>query len=726
MATLAEALDLALQHHQAGRLQEAEALYRQILLAEPKHPDALHLLGVIAHQVGRHHIAVDYICRAIGLNPAVAEFHFNLGEAYRAQGRLEEAVVAYRQALALKPAFAEACNNLGNALKEQGKLDEAVASYRQAVALQPTYAEALNNLGNALKDQGKLEEAVASFRQALALRPEYAVAHNNLGVALQWQGKLEEAVAAYRQALSLKPAFAEAYNNLGNVLQEQRKLEEAEANYRHALTLKPAFAEAFSNLGAVLQEQGSLEEAVAAYRQALALRPNDGIRIKVATILPVIIRSREDIPAVRRQYDENLTALLKGKLTLTDPVREVGQTNFYLAYHGQNDRELQIKMAQAYERACPSLSFESPCSKSGGRVKIGFVSKNFCTHTIGKLMRGIIAQLSRSLFSVTVFSFSRQQDPIADFIERQADRMILLPSRLEDARYQIAREQPDILFYPDIGMDALTYFLAYSRLAPIQCVTWGHPVTTGIRTIDYFISSEYLEPENADQHYSERLVRLQHLPTYYYRPEIATPLKSRSGFGLDNGRTVYLCPQSLFKIHPDLDDIVAGILRADRQGVVILIDGYYRQWNELLLNRFRKAMPEVVDRIRFVPRQSRQDFLALLSSADVILDPPHWSGGNTTYEALSLGIPIVTMPSGFMRGRVTYACYKLMGVMDCVAGTKEEYVDLAVRLGANRKYRAEIKAKILAANNVLYENAEAVRDLERFLVKAVGATRRSR
>jgi predicted O-linked N-acetylglucosamine transferase (SPINDLY family) len=247
MPTISEAFNIALQHHRAGRLQEAEAIYRQILQVQPDHPDTLHLLGVSAHQAGRHDVAVAYISKAIGLNPKIAEFHLNIGEAYRAQGRLAEAVASYRQALALKPVFPEACNSLGIALRAQGHVGEAVAAYRQALALKPAFAEAYNNLGIALQVQGRLEEAAASYRQALALKPAYAEAYNNLGAALQAQGLLTEAVAAYRQALALKPAYAEAYNNLGAALQAQGELEEAVAMFRQALALKPDYADAHSN-----------------------------------------------------------------------------------------------------------------------------------------------------------------------------------------------------------------------------------------------------------------------------------------------------------------------------------------------------------------------------------------------------------------------------------------------------------------------------------------------
>jgi predicted O-linked N-acetylglucosamine transferase (SPINDLY family) len=274
MAKISEALAIAIRHHQGGQLQAAEQIYWQILQAEPNHADAIHLLGVLAHQVGKHGIAVEYIKRAIGLKGNAFAFHNNLGEVYFALGRLPEAVACYRRALKLKPDYAEAHSNLGNAWKHQGKLDEAVACYRRALNLKPDFAQAHNNLGVACKDQKRLDEAVACYRRALKLKPEYAEAHNNLGNVLQDQGKLDEAVACYRRAVELKPDFAEAHSNLGTAWKDQAKLDEAVACYRRALELKPDYAEAHSNLGNAWKDQGKLDEAVACYRRAVELKPD--------------------------------------------------------------------------------------------------------------------------------------------------------------------------------------------------------------------------------------------------------------------------------------------------------------------------------------------------------------------------------------------------------------------------------------------------------------------
>jgi predicted O-linked N-acetylglucosamine transferase (SPINDLY family) len=194
-----------------------------------------------------------------------------------------------------------------------------------------------------------------------------------------------------------------------------------------------------------------------------------------------------------------------------------------------------------------------------------------------------------------------------------------------------------------------------------------------------------------------------------------SPLRDRGFFGLPENSHLYACPQTLFKLHPDFDDLLAQILRADREGIVVLIEGRYPHWKELVVKRFQKTIPDVLDRIRWVGRQSYEDYLNLLLVSDVLLDPRHFVGGNSSYEGLGLGIPIVTLPSQFLRGRITYALYKKMNVMDCVAESREEYVRLAIELGTDRARRETIRSKIRETSGVLFEDFQAVRGLRDFL-----------
>jgi protein O-GlcNAc transferase len=274
MPTLYEVLQTAVAHHQAGRFELAEGLYRQVLAMAPRHPDALQLFGLLCHQMGRPAAAIDYIRQAITLAPTVAEYHNNLGEAYRLAENLEQAVACFQRAIELKPELVRAQVNLAHALHGLGHVNAAIARYQQALQLAPGFAEAWTSLGNALQGGGRLDEAIACYRRALQADPRDAKAHNDLGIALREQGNLDASVACYQRAIALRPDFAEAYNNLAVVCLALGRREEAFAHFRRAIELQPAFAAALVNLGQAFQEQGDLEQAAACYQQAVRARPS--------------------------------------------------------------------------------------------------------------------------------------------------------------------------------------------------------------------------------------------------------------------------------------------------------------------------------------------------------------------------------------------------------------------------------------------------------------------
>jgi predicted O-linked N-acetylglucosamine transferase (SPINDLY family) len=482
------------------------------------------------------------------------------------------------------------------------------------------------------------------------------------------------------------------------------------------------------NMGIVLSEQGRGREARVAYGRSLEIAPSDAVRLLQGCVLAPIADSKAQMLEARRAFAAHVAELSTRPLAIGDPAREVNSVPFYLAYQGLNDRELQQALAQIYAKATPSLSYraahcESPdVSPAGRRIRLGFVSRVIGQQSVSRvLMSGLLGRLSRDRFSVSVYSFPHARNRDVERMAACADRVVMLPPVLAAARERLAGERLDVLCYVDIGMDPLTYFLAFARLAPVQCATWQHPVTTGIPNVDYFVSSALFEPEGAEAHYSERLIRLESLPAWYERPELPSPLKPRAALGLREGRTQYVCPQSPYKIHPDFDAVLGAILRADPGGEVVLIEGKLADWARTLMGRLGSSIPDVVERVRCVPRLSSEDFQHLLASAEVLLDPLHWSGGITTLDALAFGTPIVTLPGALMRGRVTYGCYRQMGMLDCVARNEQEYVALAVRLGTDRGYREEMRAKILDRNTVLYRNEAAVRTFERFMCAALAA-----
>ncbi len=524
------------------------------------------------------------------------------------------------------------------------------------------------------------------------------------GLTLHENGKFQEAVACYYRAIALKPNYPDAFNNLGNVLQDLDRRSEAIGCYRRAIELDPKMVFAHRNLGYVLKEEGLLEDGIAVLEKAQSLEPNDIIRVILATSLPPVYASQDDLRNHRNRLLSEVEKLVRDEVTV-DVTNSSAPTMFYGAYQGQNDRDLQRNLAKVFRG--PDIAKPTRKKNQDSRIRLGFISRHFRNHTIGRLNLGFIRNLPRDRFHVTVISVGRHNDMMAEEFRKAADYHADLPTNLVAIRQQVAELGLDILLFSDVGMDTLTYTLALSRLAPVQCVTWGHPVTTGSQSMDYFLSSQTLEVADASDHYTEKLVRLPVLNAYYYRPDPPV-IKPRSSFGLDDNRHLYLCFQNLFKMHPEFDAILNGILVRDPLGDIVIMEGKYPQWTQMLRNRFARTLGDHASRVLFLPGQSHPDFMSLNAVADVSLDPIHFGGGNTTYEALAVGLPVITLPSQFLRGRITNAMYQQMGMTDLVATSAEEYVELAVRLGTERDFRQTVSQKILDTCPVLFEDGRAV------------------
>lgn len=711
---------------QAGSHEAARVLFEKALLEQPDHADALYLSGVLATARQENGTAAELITRAIASDGSNASFHFTLAHALIALGRGEEALASFRQAVALDPDDAQLRNDLGLTLHQSGKAEEALEQLHCAARLAPTASNTHYNLGVVLQSLGRHDEAADSYSAALSLDPGNANAGNNLGTIRHAQGRLDEAAACFRRTLDRCPGHVQCWVNLGVALQSLRRADEAESCLLRAISLNPQDFSAHSKLAFVQREQGKVKESKASSERALTIRDSTSERVRLATLLPVVASSADEIRTWRRHFDDSVSALLTQQRRLGDPLQEVAACNFNLAYQPECDRELQQKAARLYSALCPALSYTAPhCLRPSqhqdGRIRVGFISKFMHNHSIGRTTRGLLANVARDRFHVTaLFVPPRVDDFISGFIRASADEHLVLPNTLEGAREKIAALELDILFYQDIGMDAYTYFLAFSRLAPVQCVSFGHPDTTGIPNMDYWISSENFEAEDASQHYSEQLVLLRNLGTlaYYYRPALQQPAKTRRDFGLSEQLHLYLCPQSLFKLHPDFDAMLADILRGDPLGEVILIEARSQAWGERLRARFKETLPDVADRIRFLPGMSQEDFLALIAVCDVMLDTIYFNGMNTSLEALALGIPVVTLPTALQRGRHTYGMYRRIGIEECVARTPEQYVAIALRLGTDAEYRRQVKVKILERCGVLYEDMQVVREFERFFTEA--------
>jgi protein O-GlcNAc transferase len=719
-------LERGRSHAAAGEFAAAVQCLAEVVEVDRLNADAWHLFARVLLQTGRPVDALPAARSAAELAPDVAEHRYLLGRACRATDDLDKAIFHYREAIRLDPGTASVHISLGSALRAAGRLQESAEAYWRALAIDPHLREGRLHLGNVLAQSRRQMTDAESAQEA-----DSAVQHEihrlcQSGEAALAKGQPLDALRAFGAAAQLSPYSAELHNRIGSVLWDLGSLEEALVHYDLAARFRPDRLDALEHAGTLAAALGLVERAGVYLDAVRQLCPSDALSARLALLLPAVEESTASIVVTRQRCERALDHLLDTELHIPDPFHTAQLSSFYLAYHGKSNRQIQSKLGRLFTQACPDLSWVAPHAREPkaprGRIKVGFVSHFMSDHSIGKTTRGLVAELSREQFEVCVINLPPvPSDETALWIRERADHWITVDPSLEAARNQIAQLQLDVLFYQDIGMEPFGYFLAYSRLAPVQCVSFGHPDTTGIPNIDYFISNDLYELPDSAQHYSERLFLLHDLPTlaYYYRPELTPQLPGRALFGLSDAEHVYLCPQTLFKVHPEFDSLLAGILRRDSKGRILLIRSHCEQWRVKLTERFRRTIPDVAGRISFVPELPRTEFMQLLGVCDVVLDTIHFNGMNTSLEAFAAGTPVVTLPKGLQRGRHTQAMYKKMEMADCVATDEEKYVEIAVRICSDSGYRRDLKQTILERNGVLYENNAVTREFERFFTTAV-------
>jgi predicted O-linked N-acetylglucosamine transferase (SPINDLY family) len=685
---LADLLQAALGFHTGGRRDRARRLYLDYLARMPDDSVALYAFGVLCLDLGDAPEAARRLAHALRIDPGNADAALALGRAHIERGDFESALAAFDRAAELSPGDADAQNGRGAAFLGLGQAEEALAAHQAALALQPESADALTGQGNALLALGRFEQAVDLLQQALAACPDNPGAANSLGAAFKAQGRLDAAKSAFEAALAARADFPEA----------------------------------LANLGSTCSAMGLGRQARETYERAMRCAPSPALAMRLALLMPPIVESARQIDDLRDALAEKLRRLAETRPRIRDPYAEVGETAFYLAYHGRNDLALQQAIAAVYQDACPELTAIAPhCARrrqGKTRLRLGLVSAFFHNHTIGKLYGGLIEHLDRRRFEVVLARLPGIDDAKGRALMAAADQAANLPDSLPRARQKLAEAACDILFYPDIGMHALSYFLAFARLAPVQCVGWGHPLTTGIPNMDYFLSSQSLTPENGSEGFSERLARFPRLPIRYPRPAPLARAYERRDFGLPEKGRIYLCPQSLFKFHPDFDAALSGILQSDPDALIVTIHGKHPLWAETLRARFAASFDHDPARIVFLPRLSMDDFTGALSVADILLDTFHFGGGNTTLEALAQNAPVVTLPSEYLRGRISLACYRQMDLDEPVAASQDEYVEKAVRLAGDRDARAALGRRIEQGSHALFDDDGVVREMEDFFEAA--------
>ena len=697
-------------------------------------PEGFYKLGLQAFSSKNFEQASNYLDRAIQADITQPHYWLAFGLVSQAQGNVDEAAEYFCKALELNPNFAQAYNQLGTLDQINGRLDEAAANFRLALKFLPDFPQAWNNLGSVLNLQGIVDEATVAFSEAVKLKPDYVLAYNNLGSAYQSQARIEEAERCYRKSIELQPNNIYAHFGLGHALLVQWEMEEAEKILRRALLLDPGNIQVLNNLAYSLKEQSKHAEAAAVYQHALSLNPN-GLKgfLGAHLMLPTIYANATELFTARKRYTEGLQALRNNtenflEVGSKELLSGLGWTNFYLAYQGQDDKSLQVEyanfVADILRIAAPELMqpIKQEPTASQRRLRIGFLSSFLRDCTVGSYFKSWVTSLDKGLFEIYCYYIGHIQDHITQEFTDASDYYKHLVGDVDYIGRQVKKDQLDILIYPEIGMDPWALVLAAMRLAPMQCAAWGHPVTTGHANIDYFLSSALMEPENAQAHYSEQLILLGGIGTCYLKPTLPS-LAKRSDFSLPEERILYLCPQSLYKIHPDNDKLMLEILARNKNAVLV----FFQATDISMTRAFMKRLEILLDesrmeksgQIKILPRMDHENYLRVNMLCDVMLDTLHWSGGNTTLDALACGLPVVTKPGEFMRGRQSYGMLKCMGLNELIAHDHKDYIEIATRLGTDRAWHQQVVQHITTSSDAIFSAEAPLRQMEQFFATAL-------
>src|SRR6202163_543450 len=567
-----QTLAAAVAQHRAGRLTDAERLYRLVCDADPKNARAFHLLGVVTHQLRRPD-AASLVSRAVLLDPDFAEAHNDKGGVLAANGLFADALSCFERAVALNPGYDEARNNLGRGLRSLGRFDEAVAQFELVLKSTPGSPVGHFNLASVLELAGQKPSAETHYRRAISLRPDFVDAHIHLASLLQDMDRLPEALAHAERAVTLHPDGAGARNNLGNILRTMGRRDDAIAQYETALRIDSTSFMAHYNCGMALRGETRIAEARGHFARAFALKP-DFLEAELALCmaeLPALYEDESDIAERRGAYAGRLARLCADVENVSAPaalVEAIGAHQpFYLPYQGYNDRELQslygslVCKIMAAEYTAPVLP--SPPGPHEP-VRLGIVSGFFRQHSNWKIpVKGWLKMLDRDRFHVSGYYTSAERDGETDAAATLCDHFVQGPLSLDAWRRTILGDAPHALIFPEIGMDKVSVQLAAQRLAAVQCCSWGHPETSGFPTIDYFNSSDLMEPARAADHYSEQLIRLPNLSIYYEPSDVPPVGIERAQLGLRASAVVYWCCQSLPKYLPQFDEVFARIAAED-------------------------------------------------------------------------------------------------------------------------------------------------------------------
>ncbi|MEO5363886.1 MAG: tetratricopeptide repeat protein, partial [Magnetococcus sp. DMHC-8] len=771
---LARAIQEALQIHQAGQLDAAEAIYRKVLAIQPENPDALHLLGFICHQRNQGEKAAELVGKAVALQPDRTIFLNNYGIILTSLGRREEAMECYRRALRIQPDFymalgnlggcladlgqqeesiacyqkalaanpngIEVLNSLGNVLLKAGRYQEAIASYQRAITIQPNYADAYNGMGTALRDSGQFEESIAWFHKGLELHPNHYDIHTGLGNALLAFGKPDEALNYYEQAIRINPNHPNAYHNLGGALRSLGKFAEAIAYFQKALTLNPNLHQTHNSLGNTLYDQDRMADAFLCYQKALSLQPNDPDTLNnLGIVLTDLGKLEEAIDCYKKLAmlaPRNPAAqcdVINQLLHICD-WREVPERyqQMMTVFHAEKKetspfvclalpttpaeqrRGAELYMTNKYPVRA-DLSATRQYDPQPERLKIGYLSSDFANHPVAYLTAELLELHDRSRFEITAYSYGPDDGrEMRKRIMAASDHFVdLRPLTFADAAQRIFDDGTHVL------MD-LNGFTKHARMqipalrpAPIQASWLGYLGTLGAPFIDYLISDSFITPPGCEADFTEKLVRLPECfqPNDRQR-NIAEHTPTRQERGLPEQGVVFASFNKSYKFNPETFDVWMSILRKAPNSILWLVASNHLV--ETNLRREAEARGVSQSRIFFVPKMPLADYLANYRLVDLVLDTFPYNSGTTASNSLWAGCPMLTCAGKTFVSRQAGSLLRTVGLPELVTHSLEEYESVALELAGNPARLTTLRQRLQAnlSTTPLFDTPRFTKHLE--------------
>jgi len=670
-------------------------------------------IGAALFHLGRKRAAERWLRRALLADPAHPGVRLNLANVYARLGRDDDAEMLFRALLEEDDVSPLVAANYGNFLLTSERHAEAEPLLRQATELAPDLVTSWLNLALLFSQTSRTSEAIAALRRALALDPNHGLSHLLIGEQLANIAAFETAKPHLERALELMPPNVVNLTALATVLASLSDVERAQQLFQQALTLAPQSWLGQLNASLLLPVIPSSAEVQA---EAVA---------RLETGLAMVRELRDQSPGLEPICNSGSQAMVGGSWQPGIQPVEVQPHLFHLAYRNADVRasfkayfEILARLFSVPSRAAAPR----PKPRSGGdRLRIGFASQYFYFHSNSRAFEGLIRYLDREQFEVVIIHGpSSTEDAIRRRIDATAQEVVHLVEDPGEALAQLQALELQILFYTDLGMNMFMNALAMHRVAPIQITGWGIPHTSGLRSLDYYISSALTEPEGAEQHYTEQLVRLPALPCCYLAENLELIEVPRDYFFLPPTGPIIGCLQSLYKLHPDFDLALEQIAIANPDALFVFVESPHASLTRAFQQRLKERAPTLSEQMVFLAIMNHKHFVALSNCMDFLLDPFYYCNGITFYESSYTGTPTVTLKGQYMRGRYVAGAYRYLGLPNApIAASVEEYVQIANHLIGNPEALAALRSDLRRlARAHLYDDLRTVHSFEAFCQQA--------